>query len=161
MLPRISEGSASNRSPLVHRNLRPEIGSGARHSRRIEVGGRQQHRRYEAGQCQTERAGAAAEVDDDRPRTCQPSCFSYQMLGAVAGDEDPGSDGHPYAAELGVADDELERFAGDPTGDERLQLGRGAGSGSQHRSLVLGEDATAGPQSLDDLGQRRWHGCEL
>jgi hypothetical protein len=47
----------------------------------------------------------------------------HQQLGTAPRDEDPGVEEDPDAGEGGPADDHLERFAGDPAGEEGGQLG--------------------------------------
>ena len=72
-------------------------------------------------------ARAAAQVNDDRPRpgrglarlaglAGEGDGLADEELGAAARDEDAGVDGDPQAAELGPADDVLERQAGRPAG---------------------------------------------
>ena len=103
------------------------------------------------GQRRGQRAGAAAEVDDDAGIGTQGDSGGEDGLGPAAGDEDAGREGHPDRPELGPADDLLERTPGGAVGD-----GAGARGGvgvrlPDHRRLVLGVDAAGGAQGEHGL----------
>ena len=78
----------------------------------VHLGLGQQHR-----QRGREGAGAAAEVDDDAGVGLEGDGGGEDGFGAAAGHEDAGGEGDADGAELGPADDLLERTSGRAVGD--------------------------------------------
>ncbi|MDT4900075.1 MAG: hypothetical protein QOJ78_1005, partial [Pseudonocardiales bacterium] len=77
----------------------------------------------------------------------------HQELGAAAGDEYPGVDLDAKAAELGPAQEVLERLACNPAIHERAELVRRARRSDEQLRLVLGEYAAGRSQRRDNDGQ--------
>jgi hypothetical protein len=105
---------------------------------------------------ETERAGAAAEVDDGpavRVGTQVDEGGVDEEFAADPGHEDAGAQAHPDAAEVGVTDDLLQRFAPDAAIDQPVEVCHVVSGGTQHGGLVLGEDAAGTAQPDDRLGQ--------
>ena len=131
---------------------------GAGDGDRVHVGRVQVDARLEVTDGQAQRSRAAAEVDQDGAGTGFLRGEADQELAAYAGHEDPTPEPHPDAAEVGVADDLLERLAQRSPADQRGQGGLVGGGGAQHGRLVLGEDAARGAQPIDRGGDRgRWN----
>jgi hypothetical protein len=106
---------------------------------------------------QAQRAGAAAQVDDG----CLPVGFfdrqTYEERAANPGDEDAGAQVYAYAAEVGVAGDLFQGFAGGAAFDQGGQsLAVVAGGLGQDGRLLLGEDAAGRAEAGDGLS--RCHG---
>jgi hypothetical protein len=72
-----------------------------------------------------------------------------QELGAAARYEDAGIHRDPQAAELGPAENVLERLAGGPPIHHGGQGGRCPRRGDEQLRLVLGEDTARGPEPGD------------
>ncbi len=140
---------------------RGDIAAGAAHGGRVDVR-RVQLRPAESGrQGRADRARAAAQVHDDGlPGSgsgpgfgpglglgpCRGQGLFYEELGAPAGYEDTRFHGDPQAAELRPPDDELEGQPGCPAFDQRGDVTRGRRGGDDQFCLVLGEDASGGPE---------------
>ena len=82
-----------------------------------------------------------------RPVRASGDRLADQELGAPAGHEDPGGDGDPQAAELGPAEHLLQRLPRDPAPHQRVEAGGVGGGRAQQPGLLLGEDASRGPQA--------------
>lgn len=97
----------------------------------------------------------AAQVEDGRrapgDQRRELDRLSGKEFRAPARDEHPVIDCNAQAAELGPAEDVLERRADDPPLDEGIELGRAPRGGAEQRRLVLGEDASGRPQRRDDV----------
>lgn len=105
------------------------------------------------GECGTESARTAAEVDHDGRARGQFRGLADQELGAAAGHEDPGVHGDAQAAELGPAEDVFQGMTGDAPFHHGGELdGTGSGGGDEVR-LVLGEYAAGGAEGGDESGE--------
>src|SRR5580692_9035808 len=137
---------------------------GAADGGRVDVDGVDFGVVYDRGERGADRARAAAQVDDDGagpgegPRggrgdgtpPDEKKSLLDEELGAAARHEDPGIHGDAQPAELGPAEDLLERQAGGPPLHHRVEFLRAAGRGDEQRGFVLGEDAARGPEPGDD-----------
>jgi hypothetical protein len=106
--------------------------------------------------------GTAAELEHGRgtgratvarDRGCERRLgLPQDQFGPAAGHEDTRLDDDPSPGEGRPAEDLLERSSRDAVGDHRLERVAVGGLVEQQPRLVLGEDATRGPQaSGDDL----------
>jgi hypothetical protein len=132
--------------------VRGDVAAGAVDRRRVDVGGMEFGAVERRGQGGTHRAGAAAQVDDDRGAGDGGEGPLDEELGAAAGDEHAGFHGDTQARELGPAEDEFEGQTRDTPVDHGGGLVRGAGGGEDQLRLVLGEDAAGGAKCRDDRG---------
>ena len=146
-----------------------EVAAGRSDGGGVDVGGDELDRPHRPRDCRADRAGAAAEIDDDR-RVTVSGAVAYQAdrsggerLGTPARNEDARLEHDAHAREPGPSEHLLERFAGDAPGDQALECGRDirciidtpAGSGLREQgSLLLGEDATRRAQAGDELRRR-------
>jgi hypothetical protein len=146
-----------------------EVAPGRSHGGGVDVGGDELDRLRRPRDRRADRAGTAAEIDDDRcvivPGTIagEADRSGGERLGTAARNEDARLERDAHARESGPSEHLLERFAGDPPGDQTLECGRdircifdtpvGSGLHEQGR-LLLGEDATRSAQAGDEL--RRW-----
>ena len=74
-----------------------------------------------------------------------------EELGAVPWHEDAGSDGQSQAAELGPAEDVLQRQTGDALLHHGVERVGRAGFGHEQPCFVLGEHAPGGAQPGHDV----------
>ena len=95
--------------------------------------------------------GKAIRVD---PPGKQSNGFLDQEFGAAARHEDPGIHGDPQPAELGPAEDLLERQTGHPALHHGVELIRGPCRGGEQPGLILGEDAAGHCEPGDNVGVR-------
>jgi len=93
------------------------------------------------GQGRADRARATAQVDDHGSGPGQRHRLPDEELGPPPRHEHAGRHGDPQAAELGPADDLLQRQAGGALADHGVEFGRRPGRFHQQPRLVLGEDA--------------------
>ena len=75
-----------------------------------------------------------------------------EELGAAARHEDARIDSDAQPAELGPAEDLLQRQARRPLLHHGVELIRGPGPGDEQPGLVFGEDAARGPEPGHDQG---------
>ncbi len=78
-----------------------------------------------------------------------------EELAAAARNKDAGGYENTQAAELGPADDLLQRQASEAAADHALKLCARGGRGDKQVRLVLGEDAARRSQNSNDLGPAR------
>lgn len=87
----------------------------------------------------------------------RPHCALGQQDGPLPRNERPRNDSESAAREVDPADDLFQRLPRDPPGQQRIECAilRTAVPGGicEDRSLVLGEDAACGPQSVDEALQ--------
>ena len=132
-------------------DLAGDVAPGAADGGRIEVDGVHLGVRHGRGERGGDRARAAAQVDNNGSGAGQrasekKNSLLDKELGTASWHEDPGLHGDPQPAELGPAEDLLQRQAGRPPLDHGGKLARAAGRGHEQPGLVLGEDAARGPQ---------------
>lgn len=131
-----------------------DVAPGAAHGGGFDVAGVQFGRVRRGGEGDAERAGAAAEVDDDGPAGCEGRGLRDQELRTAAGHEDARVHGEAATVEVRPAQDVFERQSGGAALDEEGQFVGGGGGLVEETGLVLGED-TAGAAEGDDGGGER------
>ncbi|MNW56929.1 hypothetical protein D3C74_346880 [compost metagenome] len=137
-------------------DLSMKVPARAAHGRGVDVSGVQVDAGTGCAQHRPERTRAAAQVHDRRVLRCDLHGGGREELRTPAGHEHRGLDEDPQAAELGPAEDLLEREPRDPARDHVVELGGGGRGGDDQVCLVLGEHAACGAEGEHDV--RRGHG---
>ena len=109
---------------------------------------------HRGGQGRADRARAAAQVDDHGTRPGQGPSLLDEELGTPPRHEYTRRHGDSQAAELGPAENLLQRQAGGSLADHGVEFGRCSGGRDEQPRLVLGEHAPGRAQPRDDNGIR-------
>ena len=102
------------------------------------------------GHGDSQRTGAAAQIDDNRAAAALVDRQVDEKLGASSRHEDARVNGDAQPVELRPAHDRLQGQAVDPALHHVCQLGGRARLGHEHPCLFLGEDAAGGSQGEHD-----------
>jgi len=143
-----------------------DVAPGAADGGRIEVDGIHLGVLHGRGERGGDGTRAAAKVDDNGPEAGQwarglredgvlvekENSLLDEELGAAARHEDARIDSDAQPAELGPAEDLLQRQARRPLLHHGVELIRGSGPGDEQPGLVFGEDAARGPEPGHDQG---------
>jgi hypothetical protein len=131
-----------------------EVLPGAADRGRVDIGGMHLGSCHGGGQGRADRARAAAEVDDHGTRPGQSHGLPDEELGTPPRHEHTRRDSDPQAAELGPAENLLQRQAGGALADHDVEFGQCPGGSDEQPRLVLGEHAAGRAQPSDDNGIR-------
>ena len=122
---------------------------GAANRGRVDVGRVYLGPVHGGGQGRADRARAAAQVDDHVPRPGQRRGLPDEELGTPPRHEHAGRHGDPQAAELGPAEDVLQRQASDAPVHHGVEFVRRPRRGRQQPGFIFGEDTARGPEPVD------------
>jgi alkylation response protein AidB-like acyl-CoA dehydrogenase len=136
---------------LVHPRALAQVPPRAPHGHRLDLHRMQLGIRTGREHRCADRAHPAAQLGDHTARTQHGQHLGDQQLRAAAGHEHARLDGQTQPGELHPTEQELQRLARDPSGGQRVQLGRRARRLGQQARLVLGEHATGRTQPRHEV----------